>query len=129
MVSGHDVADSDIVTNGLWNNSAVINSVSPYHSVQPVHEPNNTGALSNIMTDSASRNASTENMQGGTSEPRASPARTTTIAINTSSAPHSLTPDDNSNPAGTYFMRIVLPVAMKLMIVIKDQFMLMECNY
>jgi hypothetical protein len=99
MVSGHDVADSDIVTNGLWNNSAVINSASPYHSVQPVHEPNNTGALSNIMTDSASRNASTENMQGGTSEPRASPA-TTTIAINTSSAPHSLTPDDNSNPAG-----------------------------
>ena len=101
MVSGCDMTDSDGTVNGHTNNY----STSAYQSSQPPHEQGSTsGPSSSSTTDSPLRTASHGTMQDATSEIRSSPIRTTSIAINTTSQPHSLTPDDSSNTSTGKFI-------------------------
>ena len=110
MVSGHDIIDLEVPANGLWNNSAVLKStVSAYHSSQTPHEQNSTGVpSSSSTTDSPLRTAPHATVHDVSAEIRSSPTRTPSIAINTTSAPQSLTPDDNSNnSAGMQIMGLI----------------------
>ena len=98
MVSGHDIAESEGAINGIWSNSSVMNTAaSVYHVSQRTQDQNSTaGPSSSSTTDSPIRSATHGTMQDNTSEPRTSPARTTSIAINTTPAPSSLAPEESS---------------------------------
>ena len=98
MVSGHDITESEGAINGVWSNTSVMNAAaSAYHVSQRTHDHNSTaGPSSSSTTDSPMPTAPHVTMQDNTSEPRTSPTRTTSIAINTTPAPISLTPDENS---------------------------------
>ena len=103
MVSGNDATDSDETMNGLSKNST-----SAYQSTRTPHEPSSTaGPSSSSTTDSPLRTASHRTMQDATPEIRSSSKQTTSIAINTASQAHRLTPDDSSNnSAGNVFILI-----------------------
>ena len=98
MVSGNDIAESEGAMNGVWSNSSVMNTAaSAYHVSQRTHDHNSTpGPSSSSTTDSLMRTAPHVTMQDNTSEPRTSPARTTSIAINTTPAPINLAPEESS---------------------------------
>ena len=104
MVSGHDnVDDFEATISGIWNNSAVLNSVaSAYQSSQLPHEQNTTAALSSssatespLRTISQGTATAPLDVSGGIS---ARPVPTQSIAINITA--QSLTTDNTTNSSG-----------------------------
>ena len=97
MVSGNDIVESEAVGHGPWTNSALNSAASAYQSSQAPQTVNNTMGASLSSTDAPLRTAGPGAMQDTTTETRTTPTRGTSIAINSTSAPNSMTLEERNN--------------------------------
>jgi len=94
MVSGNDTSESEVVGQGSWSNSSLINSAtSAYQGSHPLQELKNTSIASS--TETQFRSGSQGTMQDNTLQ-TGSNSRGTAIPSNSTSAPNSLTFEEST---------------------------------